>query len=168
MSKYAEKKARQLAEKLAASQGQKEPEDEFSPIPEAFLRKYMRARAGMYGATTRKYRFMKIKVEPFVYKRILDFQVTKVIIPINEDNAEGLGELARDRIKNKRILLEVFCEEYGGKIRLPIKTIEESKSPMINIPCLTVVVHRTRRSLYSPIFKRYKSAGVVVYSKHSW
>lgn len=168
MSKYAEKKARQLAEKLAAAQSQKEPEDEFSPIPEAFLRKYMRARAGMHGATTRKYRFMKIKVEPFAYKRILDFQVTKVIIPINEDNAEGLGELTRDRMKNKKILLEVFCNEYGGRIRVPIKTIEESKCPMINIPCLTVVVQRTRRSLYSPIFKRYRSTGAIVYSKNSW
>lgn len=169
MSKYAEKKARKLAEKLALAQEQKEPEDEFSMIPDKMIRHYMRARAGMYGIVNKKYRLVKFKIEPFLYKRILNFQSSKIIVPVTVDNAEILGELVRDKLRGQSMIVELFCEEFGGKIRVSLLSAEECSSVVTALPCVTMHVARKPRHLYRPIHKkRYYRSGIIINSRNSW
>lgn len=169
MSKYSEKKERKLAEKIALAREQTEPEDEFSMIPDKMIRHYMRARAGMYGIVNKKYRLAKFKVEPFLYKRILNFQPSKIIVPVVVDNAEILGELVRDKLRGESMIVELFCEEFGGKIRVSLLSIDECSSVAISLPCVTLHVTRKQRHLYRPIHKkRYYRSGIIINSRNSW
>ena len=134
MSKYADK-IKKRRKSLAAPQ---EPNDDYSCIPDYAVRLYFRAKSGMYGMTKNTYNKFQIAVSPYVFKRLLKSQMTKLLIPINTISAVACGELAREFCKGKRCRFWIYSIPYGGRMMIQVHSIEETHSPRVAQPGLCI------------------------------
>ena len=119
----------------------KEPQDDYSVIPSIAVRKYFRAKAGMYGMTTRSYRAMRVEVSPYIFKRLLHGAWMKVRIVLSPQTAEALGELARDVLRlGRHPNINVYNVSFGGRMHVKVMDTIETHSPSASTPELTLVV----------------------------
>ena len=133
MSRYKEK----LRRRRECAQAAKEPADEYSVIPDYAVRVYFRARAGLYGMTTKAYRSLKIEVSPLVYKTLARGKATKIRVPITAASAVCLGELYRD-LRKGSANVSVFSVPFGGRMHAKALSAEETHSPRVLSPELTM------------------------------
>jgi hypothetical protein len=126
MSKYSEKVSRR---RLALQQPQEcEPEDVYSILPDPAVRKYFRAKAGMYGMTTRPYASVKIEIPPRLFSRLESGLSAMFALDITADTAQALGELVRDIGRRRSITVCVYSVPFGARRRVRIDKIKELHS----------------------------------------
>lgn len=136
-SKYREKVRRWRGQPRRSQ----EPEDDYSVIPSPDLRKYFRARAGMYGMVTRSYKTMRVDVSPSVFKKLLRGHRTKVRVAINTQTAEPLGELAREVLRlGRHPNIHLYSTPFGGRMHAKVMNTIETHSPGVELPELTLYV----------------------------
>ena len=157
MSKYSEKVAR----RRVASVPPPEPKDEYSIIPDYHLRQYMRARAGMYGMTTRSYRNLKLGVSSYIIKRILSNKPVRLKLPLTRETSVVAGEIMCDITKGSRIKLNIFAIDFGVIIRVPILSLKDvamlSDSPVLAISL------KTLGKTY-PLKRVWLKHGIIIYT----
>ena len=132
MSRYSEKIKHRRTDSFCKG----EPEDDFSIIPDANLRRYFRARAGLYGMKHRKYRSLKVGITPSDFKRLLARKTNVMHLPISEATSEALGEMFRDGRNGGIIYFWVYCTSYGGRMKVRAFDFSETSNPQILIPRL--------------------------------
>lgn len=121
MSKYSEKVAR----RKTLAYVEREPEDCFSVFPDAAVRAYFRARAGMYGMTTESYRTFKMEIPPESFSRLENLGTSDFVVSINLLTARMLGELCRTMSKKGNAAITVFSIPFGARRRVRIYKVEE-------------------------------------------
>lgn len=159
MSKYADK-IKKRRKSLAAPQ---EPIDDYSCIPDYASRLYFRAKAGLYGMTSRTYDTIQIEVSPYIFKRMLNSLPTKLLIPITAISAEACGELARDVGLGKQCRFWIYSIPFGGRMKLQVLKTAETHSPQVVRSGLTISVYGFPKTS-KPLRKRWlkKERGIEV------
>lgn len=157
MSRYSEKleRRRQEAERPT------EPVDAYSAIPDASLRRYFRARAGMYGMTRMLHRSLKIEVGKENFGKMLCRRGVEVKLEITSENAEALGELFREqRRESQRV--DVWSQAYGGRMKAVVcgLTEETLPTPAAQLPVLAVSLRPKPQD--RPVTRTWRREGTFV------
>ena len=139
MSKYSEKVSRR---RLALLQPQEcEPEDVYSILPDPAVRKYFRARASMYGMTTKPYRSIKIELPPRIFARLESGCAAYFAVCITPNTAQALGELVRDIRARHAIPVSVFSVPFGARRRVYVDKVKEMHSDRGALPNVEFCVY---------------------------
>ena len=156
MSKYSEKVKRRTEEVHSKD----EPEDDYSIIPSACIRKYFRAKAALYGMTEKTYSTLKVEVDSHVYKKLLRGRTAKIRIQITDETAEALGEMFRDG-STAGINFWVYNTPYGGRMKVKAIGMEETHSMRVEIPELSIRMWGFNKTL-KPLMKDWLVNGTIV------
>ena len=156
MSKYSEKVKRRKEDVHITD----EPEDDYSVIPSASVRRYFRAKAALYGMTEKTYTALKVEVDSLVYKKLLKGRTAKLRIKITDDTAIALGEMWRDGQKTG-INFWVYSTPYGGRMKVKAVRMVETHSMQVVIPELSIRIWGFNKTL-KPLMKDWLSEGTVV------
>ncbi|MGN0876445.1 MAG: hypothetical protein ACI4TC_04160 [Kiritimatiellia bacterium] len=132
MSKYADKVSRRRMAALAALET--EPEDVYSILPDPAVRKYFRAKAGMYGMTTKPYASVKIEIPPHLFARLESGRSAMFTVDITADTAQALGEMIRDIGRRRSMPVCVFSIPFGARRRVCIDRVKELHADRQSIP----------------------------------
>ena len=155
MSKYSEKVSR----RHQAAEPAKEPTDDYSVIPDASLRRYFRARAGMYDMTKMLHRSLKIEVGKKNYCSMLRRRTVQVHMAITYENAEALGELFREQRKERQ-RVDVWSQAYGGRMKAIVKELREDSFRSSNLPVLTVILRPKPQD--RPVSRIWRQTGLLL------
>lgn len=124
MSKYSDKLKRMNRDACASAP--QEPVDAYSIIPDFASRVFFRAKAAMYGMTTRKYNQMDFELSPYLFKRLLKGYPIKFLVPLGTTTAEACGELVRDIGKGMTCRLWTYSVPIGGRLKVVVFSAQES------------------------------------------
>lgn len=157
MSKYSEKRDR----RILANAPPPEPTDAFSIIPDASLRRYFRARAGLYGMTQMLHRQLKIDVGKDAFVKMQNGRQRMIHIVVTSQNAEALGELARELCKERQ-RVDVWSSDCGGRMKAVVVKLLENSFPSARLPVLGLLVRPKPHD--RPVMREWRRTGVFVAS----
>ena len=157
MSRYSEKVSR----RRQAAQPPTEPTDAYSAIPDASLRRYFRARAGMYGMTTMLHRSIKIEVGKANFLKMLAWRGVEVKLEITSESAEALGELFREQRREKQ-RVNVWSRAYGGRMRAVVHRLREETLPTPTASLPVLILRLRPKPQDRPVTRAWRRAGLFV------
>lgn len=157
MSRYSEKVAR----RRQAAQPPAEPTDAYSVIPDASLRRYFRARAGMYGMTQMLHRSIKVEVGKENYLTMLARRGVEVKLEITNESAEALGELFREQRKEKQ-RVDVWSQAYGGRMKAVVHRLREETLPTPAAPLPVLAAWLLPKPQDRPVTRAWRRTGLFV------
>lgn len=157
MSKYSEKVAR----RRQAAEPPKEPADAYSVIPDASLRRYFRARAGMYEMTKMRHRSLKIEVGKDIFRKMLEGRGVDVKLEITSENAEALGELFREQSREKQ-RVDVWSQAYGGRMKAIVHKLREETLPTPTSQLPVLAVRLRPKPQDRPVTRAWRRTGLFV------
>lgn len=157
MSKYSEKVAR----RRQAAEQPTEPTDAYSAIPDASLRRYFRARAGMYDMTKMLHRTLKVEVGKENYLAMLSCRRVEVRLEITSENAEALGELFREQRKEKQ-RVDVWSQAFGGRMKAIVHRLREETLPTPAAPLPVLAAWLRPKPQDRPVTRAWRRDGLFV------
>ena len=153
MSKYSKKVARRLQE----AEPPKEPTDDYSIIPDASLRRYFRARAGMYDMTKMRHRSLKIEIGKTNFRQLLRRRKVRIHLAITYENAEVLGELFREQRKERQ-RVDVWSHAYGARTKAVVIDLKEEAFHVSSIPALAIKLRPKLQ--FRPVTRKWRRSGI--------